>query len=870
MDIKFAANTQFVGDVTLTGLPKIDETLIYLNVVKLTTNYADLDQIPIPPFEKKQTLDLHSSIAKLGNMRFKGTFTGLYNDFYAYGDFSSALGGLSSDLSVSHDAVRNKEIYKGKLKSKAFDFGAFLGATYLGKATMNVDIDGSGLSLSDVNAKLTGTVTSVEFNNYTYENIKIEGNIAKQIFKGKLNVKDDNVDFDFIGDVDFTGKLPKLDFITTLNKADLAALHFLKSEKKTNLSTQLFINVTGDNIDNLIGQINFDNTIYQEGDQTYKLSVFDLRLEEEGGVKTVKLYSDFVDAKIKGKFKILELQNSVKKVLNNYIPSFFDNMNISDKAVQNFEYSFVFKKTEPVLRLFAPWVTIAPKTQLAGSFNSSNDQLSLTGNSDKLVFSNVVLKKWTVNASTAANNLEFNMGSERILLTDSLGLTDFALQTVTRSDSVNIALLWNSRTEREFRGDVRSFLVFKPNSVIEFKILPSTIIIADSSWTVDKDNYVLIDTSHIHIKELAFEHEQQSVAIDGSISDDKKEQIKFSLKEFNLENLNIFTSSLGLNFKGVINGESTITNMYHDMVLTSDLDFRSFVINDNEIGSGDVSSVWDKTKDALYLHGAFTKDAIPNILFAGYYYPKKIENNIDMEFNLQALKMQLLKPFVKDYCSEFEGLLSGSMTMKGSIKKPDINGTLNVNAQKVKVDYLNTVYKFNHDITIESTSFGIENMTIYDINNNKAVVTGKIYHDNFKNFQLDIDIQTNKFMALNTTEINNSLYYGQAYVTGIINIFGYVNNEIMIDANIKTEKITSNDKSDKVNFLSKTEFTKFYIPLGGTSEVSQNNFITFVKKDSTLKLNDSYNVSLGGLVLNFDVQVTPDAEIQLIFDQKVG
>lgn len=870
MDIKLAENTEFIGDVTLTGLPMIDETLIYLNVVKLTTNYNDLNQIPVPPFEEHKTLDIHPNIIKLGNMKFKGTFTGLYNDFYAYGDFTSALGGLSSDLSVRHDVQKNKEVYKGKLKSTSFDFGKFLGAKLLGKATMNVYIDGSGLSLEDVTAKLTGTVNSVDFNNYTYKNIAVEGNIARQIFKGRLNVKDDNIDFDFIGNVDFTGKLPKLDFITTLNRADLAALQFIKSTQKTDLSTQLIINVTGNNIDNLIGQINFDNTIYIEGDEKYKLSVFDLLLEENGGTKSITLESDFVNAKIKGQFKVLELQDAVQKVISKYIPSAFEK-SIQNNSVQIFDYSFLFKKTDAVTRLFLPRLKIAPKTLLEGNFNSTKNQFTLTGNSDKLSFADVIFKKWTVNANTTQDHLEFGVASERLLLTDSLGLTDFGIQTVTRSDSVDIGIVWNSRTEREYRGDVKAFLNFKPGNVMEFKVLPSLFIISDSVWSVDKDNYIVLDSSYININKLVFEHAQQLVSVNGVVSENKSDQIKLKMKEFNIENVNLFTSGSGVKFKGILNGESTINDVYHDMVLTSDFDFRSFFVNENEIGNGEVSSVWDKTKDALYLHGSFTKDAIPNILFAGYYYPKKKENNIDMEINLQAVKMQLLEPFVKEYCSEIAGLLSGAVTIKGSVKKPDINGTLNVNADRVKVNYLNTVYKFSHDITIENTSFGIENMTVYDVpNNNKAIVTGKVYHDNFKNFQLDFDIRANKFMCLHTTEVNNSLYYGQAYVTGVINIFGFVKNEIRIDANVKTEKVTSNDKSDKVNFLSKTELTKFYIPLGGTSEVSQSNFITFVKKDSTLKINEDYKVALGGLVLNFDLEVTPDAEIQLIFDEKVG
>ena len=48
-------------------------------------------------------------------------------------------------------------------------------------------------------------------------------------------------------------------------------------------------------------------------------------------------------------------------------------------------------------------------------------------------------------------------------------------------------------------------------------------------------------------------------------------------------------------------------------------------------------------------------------------------------------------------------------------------------------------------------------MEMFDINNNKAVVNGKVYHDNFKNFQLDFDISAHKFMCLNTSETDNGI-----------------------------------------------------------------------------------------------------------------
>ena len=869
IDLLLGENTEFAGDITLTGLPKIDETLIYMNVSKLTTNYKDLKTIPIPPFKDHKTLSIPASVAKLGNMKFKGTFTGLYNDFYAYGDFSSALGKLSSDLSVRHDYKKDKEFYKGKLKSTSFDFGAFFGAKLLGKATMNVDIDGSGLNLEDVTAELKGTVVNVDFNKYTYQNIVIEGNIAKKVFKGKLNVKDDNIDFDFIGGVNFRNKLPELDFITTINRADLAALHFINTTKKTDLSTQIIIDITGNNIDNFNGQINFDNTIYKEGDETYKLSVFNLTSEGENDHKTLKLASDFADANVTGLFTLLQMPGEIEDIMHKYLPSSFRNTDKDNLVHENFTYDILFKKSEAVTRLFIPGITIAPKTHLHGGFTSANDQLVISGTSPKIDLYGHALKNWTLDAESENDDLRLKTGCDRLYLSDSLWLTDFNISSVTRNDSINLGMVWDSKTgKRLYKGDLKSFLFFSPDKKIEFKILPSQFVVADTVWDISKANNVIIDSSYIAVHDLSFERENQAISINGVVSKNKTDQLKLDLTNFNLANLNGLTRPFGVTFKGRITGTSSITDAYNGMLFTSDIDFKSFHVNDTLIGNGDVESIWDNSKEALFLHGSFTKGDLPNILFSGYYYPKKTEDNIDMELNLQAMQMEVLSPFVKDYCSEFSGMFSGSVTMKGNLKKPLLSGLINVKAKKVKIDYLNTVYSFSQDIVIDNNSFGVDNMTIYDMNGNKAVVTGKVYHDNFKNFQVDFDIQANKFMCLNTSEINNNLYYGKAFVSGVINVFGFTDN-ILIDANIKTEKITSNDKSDKVNILSKTELTKIYIPLGGTSEVSQNNFITFVKKDSSIKF-DKYAIQLGGLALNFDMDVTPDAEIQLIFDQKVG
>ncbi|MEO6904481.1 MAG: translocation/assembly module TamB domain-containing protein [Bacteroidia bacterium] len=872
MDLSFGNSTSFIGDVALTGLPEIDQTVIHLSIKKLESNYKDLIKIPVPPFTENKKLVVNSQFAKLGTMKFKGTFTGLYNDFYAYGDFSSALGKLSSDLSVQRDREKNKEYYKGKLKAINFDFGKFFDIDSLGKVTMDVSIDGSGLSLQDINGQLDGTVKSLTYNSYTYSNIVVEGNIANKIFNGKLNIDDENLNFDFSGNVDFTQKLPKLNFTANINKANLTVLHFINTTKKTNFTTHLTINVNGDDIDNLVGSVNFNNTIYQQDNETLKINTFNLVAEENSDKKKIRLASDFLKGNISGKFKVLELSNSIQNLFQKYVPSFFEKKyKIKKKSeIQNFDYSLLFDKTDEITKLFLPQLKISPKTTIKGNFNSLNNEFSLDGNSMRLDVYGYVLNNWNLEATSTPNQFNLNMNVKRLYLSDSLWLNDFNIATKTHSDSINLGVTWDNKKQILNKGDINAFFAIKSNNNFEFKIEPSQFIINDSIWNIQKSNNIIFDSTAIIVKDLIVEHNAQSISLNGIISNNKSDQLKLNCNNFNIASINTFIKPSGLIFKGTINGESIITDFYNELIFTSDNSFKSLSINDNSMGDGSVESVWDNNKHALYLHGSFSLGIVPNVLFSGFYYPKKKEDNIDMELNLQAFQMQLFEPFAKGYCKDIKGFIAGNINVKGSLDKPKLSGFLDVNAKKITVDYLNTSYNFSHKIIIENNSFGVENLELFDSNHNSAMVTGKLYHDNFKNFQLDYDLNVEKFMCLNTTEADNNLYYGKAFVSGIVNIYGFIKDKIKITANLKTDKVMVGNRLDKFNLRSTAELTKFYIPLSNSNQVNDNNFITFLKKDSIIKIKNNLSTRDAGIVLDFDLDVTPDAEIQLIFDEKVG
>jgi hypothetical protein len=123
-----------------------------------------------------------------------------------------------------------------------------------------------------------------------------------------------------------------------------------------------------------------------------------------------------------------------------------------------------------------------------------------------------------------------------------------------------------------------------------------------------------------------------------------------------------------------------------------------------------------------------------------------------------------------------------------------------------------------------------------------------------------MSININDGMVLNTRAKDNELFYGTAYATG--------------KSTIKTSK----DGSLAFDISARSgRNTKFYIPLNTGLSVSEVSFVSFVDSNSvkTVEHEGGFKVAAPppktlGIDLNMDLEVTPLAEVQLIFDMAVG
>ncbi|HXC06713.1 MAG TPA: translocation/assembly module TamB domain-containing protein, partial [Bacteroidia bacterium] len=568
---------------------------------------------------------------------------------------------------------------------------------------------------------------------------------------------------------------------------------------------------------------------------------------------------------------LMDIPDYTRKLFGAYLPACFKPTVPSgkekNKPVNNseeFSFNVVLKNTDMLTSLFIPGIAVAHNTTLSGNVHAADSGIKLDAASKALHVYQTTFEDWSLHAFVnSSKEVEVSTSSSRIRLSDSVGVDQFSLHSTGAADSIRFDVNWENETRKKYSGNIQAFMnILSPEASV-LHLTAANIFLEDSLWKATGRNIILFDSGNVILHDLGFSNGHQSLQIDGRATEDKNDFLNINLTRFNLASLNPMLRGSGLSLKGITDGKISISDVWHSRVFTSSYAFSGLQVNNDTIGSGSVESVWDKKKEALYLHGNFSQGFIPDMLFSGYYYPSRTENSLDFDLDLNKLSFSLFKPYVKDYCKNFEGRFSGNLNLKGSLKQPELTGTVIAQGDKVTLTYLNANYHFKDQlITIEKNAFIMNEFEILDEYDNKAIVkNGRLNHDHFTNFTLHYPIETKQFLCLNTTENDNTDYYGTAFVSGPVTISGSIDN-LLIEANVRTEKYF--DK--KTN---RTRYTNFYVPLESTAEVSSANYIRFVNKDST-KTKNLYKVNMNGITMNFSLEMTPDANIQLIFDQKVG
>ncbi|MCB9192102.1 MAG: translocation/assembly module TamB [Flavobacteriales bacterium] len=859
LEIEYGMATKLVGNVDMDGLPNIKETFVFLDLKRFTTNYSDLKTIPIPPFSKQETLNIPKNVATLGQVNFKGSFTGFLNHFVAYGSLNTAIGSVTTDISLNQ--IENGEMaYSGALRSKAFDVGRFLDEEKVGKVTLNAKVNGRGLTKKTINAKLEGQVNSIGLIGYDYTNIDVNGEFARSMFTGEVNVNDTNLNLIFRGGFDLSQALPEFNFYADVRHANLYEMNLLRDREDATVGGVVEVDFIGDDIDNLVGLIEITNGSYQQkGDPRFDMDRFSLNVAEGETRKTLTLRSGIVDADFNGTFKFREIRSAVNNLLRKHLPSYAgEYIAMKDTSGLDFDFDLSLKNTELLSYFFVPELVIGQGSNFNGRYSSAQNEIYLRGRLNSVEYKTARFTNVQIEAENPGKEFRLGLFTDKLNLTDSLYLADLQVESFTFNDSLGIVIEWNNRTRLANKAYIQGIASFPKNQQVSFHLEQSSVTVAGLSWKVDSDNLLKIDSTDFSFSDFRFMNEEQTIALNGQISKDPNAKLNVKLKKFDLSNFNVLTQRKGLQFGGKVSGQAQLSGLYDQLFLTNQLTVDSLVLNDVAIGSGELNNTWIPATKSVQIFGLLERDDKTALSVVGEFLPgEDRKENFNIKAMVEKLPLSVFDPYIDKVLTDVKGTAKADLSLKGKMAAPELTGYVVLNDADFLFTYLNTRFKIADTVLVKKDGFYFENLTVFDERDNTGQVNGWVKHDKFKNFTFDAQLDADNFMALNTNSAMNSLYYGKAYGTGNVRFSGA-------------------PKSMHLSVAMRTERgTRFFIPLYGAKNVNETDFITFVKpkgvkEKEKMVVDEEFKVTFQNLTLDMDIEVTSDAEIQLIFDPAVG
>jgi hypothetical protein len=869
ISIEYAGSTRLRFNFDISGLPSINDSYLHIVFNDLRTSAEDIERFMLPG---KKPLELPEVLHDMGEISYKGSFTGFTTDFVSFGTLTTERGSISTDLSLKPDG-KNMFTFNGLLNASDIDLAYVTGnSKTFGGLWLHADIDGSMKSFKHLSANIKSVIDSVEINNYLYRNVSLEGTYNDRIWDGSVSFKDRNIRMDILGRFDLAKSMPEIDFTMNLAQSDLHKLNLIKGDTLFKASALITASFRGNKIHNMEGDLRLINSTLENSNGRLNIYDFLISSGKNNGTSLITLKSDFADAEIRGAYSVDAVTTAIKKMLAELFPSRFSLLAPSataDTSSASFTFSVRLKKLDKLNEFFGTEVSIAEGSALTGHFHSGNSEIEADFTSGAISYAGTRLGKMHLKSSFSEGKMISTLTADTLLLPDMSMLNSFIIKAGSHCDTFNLGITWDNHDAGRTFGELKARGFFSLNNknkpVLTVGVLPTAFTVNSTLWTVSPA-HIVVDSTSAFVDNVLLNSNINYIKLNGKLSADSRDKLTLSFEGMNVAYLNNLIKdnkqasddvTTEMNFAGLMNGNITVSDIYDELLFESNINISDFRVNNNSYGLVTAKSEWDPLKKVAVIDVYNDFEGSRFFDINGTYSPAT--KSADITASTFRMPMDILNPFVGSFASDVKGVGSGRVRIRGKLKQLVMTGSVMAEDASLKIDFLQTRYSFSDSIRFTPKGIEFRNINFFDERKNQGILNGIVSHKSFKDLGFNFDINMDNMLVLNTKPKDNEDFYGTAYASGYAGIRG------------NTDKIV-------FNISAKTEDrTVFYVPLNSTASVSDYPYIIFIdqkKKDEAAvdKQRDVFikHDEVGKIELNFDLEVTPEAEVRLIMDEKAG
>lgn len=846
--LRFGERSALFGKFNIEGLPLVKETFFSLSLTNSVLLPEDL--YPYVSNDARKELD------KFGTVRFDSDFEGYLSDFTTKGDFRTGIGLLKGQLNYRNEG--DLPTYEGQLEAVEFNLGVLTEEPEnFQKVSFKGDIKGTGLTVNTALIELDASISKIGINQYDYTQIETKATYGKDLFQGTLSVNDSNLVMSVDGTLDLRNNKDSANLMLRLDTAFLNRIHL--TEKDIFLSGNFELDTKGIHWDTIEGVTRFRDVLisYDGRDLFLDYFLFQSLFTEDSRV--ISLNSDLLVAGISGDFKVQQLGQDIQRLWEDYYAILTNDYTPPSRSQPlnadsyNIDITLDLRDPNPILNLIDPRLFISSNTQVEGAFYKTerNTVFNFYSGIDTIYYNNHYFINTDIDLNTSKYKdsdevlASFYVLSKEIQLNSGFNFHNLSMETIWDQSRLNLTF-YLDQLKTESYADISAGINLSRNQT-EIEFAPSEIKLLEDFWQFEPGNSITIGEAETHFQNLKIFHENQYLSAEGKINLDPGDQMEITVNELNLD----FLNSFGMReYEGTANGRVSLAEGWNKEGMQGTLSVEGIRINEFLVGEIEA--------EALFVDKAL------NLSLQNYREGKKVielsgtlgSDSQEMALNaaFENANLSVIEPFISDYLSQIDGNLSGNLKVGGSLTRPIVEGLGKLEGATFRFNYLNTTYLINGNVIFEPNDISFRGLELKDVNNNTARLRGGITHDNFANFILDLDASITNFQVMNTSAADNDLFFGEAYATGNINVFGAANN---LD-------LTANATSQPN--------TRVYIPIGDTNGQSQEDFINIINvRDTTQSVSFEESVdklTINNLRMNLNLDLTPDAYVEIQIDPK--
>jgi translocation and assembly module TamB len=752
----------------IVGLPNVDQRLYTdIDLQRFSTTRADLLSV-LPKGTVPNNISIPPTLALSGTFRGRPTTLAFDTNLKLrsiYGDvaFSGKLGAAQ---------VGGKQPLVGTFAVQNFDAGKLLKDPTIGTITGSGRINAVG-NLQDpatLVGKVTANIQNARYNGYTYHGIAANVDIDRNKYTIAASSKTDpNLNLDLNAVVNLRdAKNPSYE-VTKLNLrgANLTKLGFYTGGD-LRIQGNLVANLRGASANTINGTFSGRDIVITNNKQPIALDSVRGSIVQTATRTAVNFNSNIADVNLDGNVHLGDLATELQRHINRYFRLAGVTPFRNNEGNQHFTYSLKVKNTRLLRRLVPGLRRLSPFT-LAGDYSRAQARLTAKTSIPIIRYQGYRLDSLTLNVDSDPQKLDYALRLAQAAQDTSLRLRRPSIVGNVANNKLNtrVAILGDSSNrERLALAGALEVLAQGRGSAYQFVAAPEQIINYDT-WTAGQDNYVRYNADGtIVASNLRLSNGSSALVVQSQNPALNTSPLAVRFEQFNLGIVGRAIGMADSTVGGLLNGEAVARNLgTKKQAFTANLTIKDLLYNKTILGDLALQAS-NPVPDRYDVNARLTGGGGNDVTVRGAYRTVG-DTPLNFVVDVARLNVKTAEPFSAGQVSQSTGYLAGQLRLAGNTSAPQVRGQLTTSPDaSFVVPQLGSPFRLvSQPIVFDDKGIAFNNFTVLDSAGNKAVANGYLLTPNLLDYNFDLRVTTDKFLAVKSKRTpNNTLYYGRLVV----------------------------------------------------------------------------------------------------------